>query len=712
MGALRTTMDLLAQAGRAYQEKDFARAAILCNESLEANPLQPNALSLLGFAYLALGRAGDAAAVCQQALRIQPDHFDAHQALGIALGSQQKWREAEAHFQYVVQSRPELSDGYNNLGIALREQGRSQEAEACYRQALRLNPNSAEAFNNLGNALRDLGKLTDAEASFHQALRLVPNYADAYHNLGLALIEQRKLAEAEAALRRAIQLKPNHAAAHRDLAQVSHALAESVAHGKPAVSGPGHTGRGSLPTETRVEILAQAGEAYHAGDHNRALELCRQVLDREPLQPNALSLLGFIYLALDRPGEAIDACRQAIQANASNFDAYNALGAALASQQRWPEAEASFRQVIALNPELSDAYSNLAITLKELGKHQDAETVFRRAIQLNPNHAGAHYNLAMLLLLLGDYALGWEEYEWRWPVLHGVPLGGRPSTQPVWDGSPLNGRTILLYAEQGLGDTIQFLRFAPLVRDRGGRVVVEVQPALVGVLEGCPGIDQIVPQGGALPEFDVQASLMSLPRILNTRNDTTPASVPYLTANHQRIAYWQREFNALPGFKVGIVWQGNPKHRNDRIRSAPLAIFAHLAQLDGVQLISLQKGAGREQLPAFTAKYSVFDWGARADEGTGSLADLAAVIKSLDLVVTVDTAPAHLAGALGVPVWVAVPLVPDWRWLLDREDSPWYPTMRLVRQTRNGDWDDVFARIARAIVEFRANRHGPESDSA
>jgi tetratricopeptide (TPR) repeat protein len=633
-------MQRLAEAAQAYQARDYVRAAALCRQIAQADPFHADALSLLGFANLALGNASDAAAACQQALRAQPDHFDAHHALGIALGAQRRWAEAEVCFRFVVQQRPDLSDGYNNLGITLREQGRYQEAEACYRQGLQLNPNSAELFSNLANALKDQGKLAEAEATFRRGPRPTEISRETHHNPG---------------------------------------------------------------------FFAEAQAAFHARNYTRALELCRQALEREPRQSQCLSLLGFIYLALNRPAEAIDACRRAIEADADNFDAYNALGVALASERQWPEAEESFRRVVFLNPDLADAYNNLGITLKEQGKHEDADGAFRRAIALKPDHAGAHYNLGMHLLLRGDFDQGWDEYEWRWPVLHGVPVGGPPFAQAVWDGSPLNGRTILLYTEQGLGDTIQFLRYVSVVRARGGRVVVEVHQALADLLEGSGEIDQAVPKGASRPAFDVQASLMSLPRILKSRIDTIPGTVPYLSVDPRRAAYWREELAALGGFKVGIVWQGSPKHRNDRVRSVPLAEFAPLAEIDGVRLIALQNGAGREQLPGFAAMHPILDWGSRIEASARPLVEAAAILKGLDLLISVDTAPAHLAGAVGAPVWLAVPFTPDWRWLLERDDSPWYPTMRLFRQSRPGDWRGVFARLTRAVAEAAARPADPAS---
>jgi hypothetical protein len=300
----------------------------------------------------------------------------------------------------------------------------------------------------------------------------------------------------------------------------------------------------------------------------------------------------------------------------------------------------------------------------------------------------------MAWLLGGHFERGWPEYEWRW---RGNEAVFAPLNQPLWDGSALEGRTILLHAEQGLGDTIQFIRYARLVRARGGTVVVACPTPLIQLLTGCAGIDQLIPQGSILPPFDVYAPLLSLPGILGTSLGSVPAEVPYLVADAELERHWREKLGPLRAFKIGIAWQGNPGYLGDSFRSIPLTHFATLARVEGVRLFSLQKGPGSEQLSALGDLFPVTDLGSQLDNATGAFVETAAVMKSLDLIITSDTAVAHLAGALGVPVWVALPAVPDWRWMLDRADSPWYPTMRLFRQTAWGQWESVFARLASAV---------------
>ena len=332
-----------------------------------------------------------------------------------------------------------------------------------------------------------------------------------------------------------------------------------------------------------------------------------------------------------------------------------------------------------------------------LGHYAEAAASYRRALQLRPSYADARANLGLALLALGDYAQGWTEYEWRTDL----PRMARSFAQPRWQGEAFAGRTLLVHAEQGLGDTLQFIRFAPLVKQLGGTVLLECPGSLVRVLECCAGVDRIVASGDPLPHFDIRASVMSLPGILKITLDTLPASVPYLSANAAGVQAWQQELSSYPEFKVGIVWQGNPGTLHpewrawDQRRSIPLASFEPLARLPGVRIFSLQKGDGTEQLAerrgqeTRAERWGIVELGDRLNDFT----DTAAVMMNLDLIISADTSPVHLAGALGRPAWVALPHTGCWRWLVERPDSPWYPTLRLFRQPRPGAWAEVFAQM-------------------
>jgi hypothetical protein len=309
----------------------------------------------------------------------------------------------------------------------------------------------------------------------------------------------------------------------------------------------------------------------------------------------------------------------------------------------------------------------------------------------------AHFGLAAALLLQGRFAEGWPEYEWR---LKGKDQPKRDLRSPAWDGSDLNGRSILLLTEQGMGDTLQFIRYAKIVKERGGVVTLGCPEPLIRLLSSCPYLDRVASELSQ-EGFDCHAQLMSLPRLLGTTLETIPAEVPYLSADPSLIESWRQRLAAYPGLKIGINWQGNPKYAGDRQRSIPLAHYEPLARVSGVTLISLQMGFGTEQIAQVADRFQVVTLGDDVDHTAGAFMDTAAVMKCLDLIITSDTSTPHLAGALGVPVWMATPFSPDWRWFLSREDSPWYPTMRLFRQPSRGDWDSVFVRMAEDLARLR-----------
>ncbi|MGO9915795.1 MAG: DUF6165 family protein [Isosphaeraceae bacterium] len=350
----------------------------------------------------------------------------------------------------------------------------------------------------------------------------------------------------------------------------------------------------------------------------------------------------------------------------------------------------------------ADAYNNLGIAYAELGRFDEAIASYTSCLKIRPDHVDARMNRALAWLRKGDYAQGWAESEWRRKKRSLTP---RPPNMPQWNGFPLAGRRILLITERGFGDTMQFVRFAPLLkRQRAGAVILECPEKLVKLLARTPGIDQLVPQGKPLPEYDVYCALLNVPGLTATSIEAIPVDVPYIFADPELVEHWRRELAASPGFKVGINWQGNPKCAGDRHRSIPLAHFEPISRVPGVKLFSIQKNDGREQLDALAGKFTVTDLGRRLDENTGPFLDTAAVLKNLDLLITSDTAVAHLAGALGVPVWMALSTTPDWRWLTNREDNPWYPTMRIFRQDQHMVWGPVFERMAaelRVLVPAR-----------
>jgi tetratricopeptide (TPR) repeat protein len=662
---MATLAEALTVAIRHHQAGNLQQAELLYREILRENPTHAGALHLLGLIAGQVGRYVVAAQLIRQAIRLKPDFAEAHYNLAIMLEKQDNLEEAIVQFQRAVRLRPSYPEAYYNLGNAFYRQDNAVEAAASYQQALRVKPDYAEAHHNLGAALRRPGQLDQACASYRMALSFKPDYAEAYNSLGNALREQGRLEEAVAAYEQATRIEPGSKSAHLDL---GHCL-------------------------SRLGKLEQALGSY------------RQAVSRDSGDADAFYGVANALQALGQLGEAELSYQQVLRLRPEDASAHNDLGVALEGQGKLQEAAASYREALCLKPDYAEASFNLGNVHKERGALEEAAASYRHALGLNPELAEAHSGIGMLWLLQGDFEHGWPKYEWR---RRARDYQQRAFQQPDWNGAPVRDKTILLYAEQGLGDSLQFVRYAPLVRRRVGRVVLECQRELLPLLEGAAGIDQVIARGDPLPSFDVQAPLLSLPGLLGTRLDTIPANVPYLQADTEFLQKWGQELGPRQHFTIGIAWQGNPKHRADRQRSVPLAQFEALARLDGVRLVSLQKGPGNEQLDAIASRFPVVD----PRDRLSTFLDTAAVIMHLDLVVSVDTAVVHLAGALGAPVWVALPFAPDWRWLLDRDDSPWYPSMRLFRQKQPGQWPEVFERITHelrnkvAAAADRATTHG------
>ena len=476
------------------------------------------------------------------------------------------------------------------------------------------------------------------------------------------------------------------------------------------------------------ELLSTALQHYHDGNLAEAEQVYRQVLQQQPDQADALHVLGVILCQTKRYEEAIAHLRHLTNLQPDFAEGWGNLGGALQEQQQWEDAIACYQrslrlnpanpnvhqnlsvalldlnrpetaihhaeQVVAARPDSADAFYNLGFALRRSNRVPEAIAAYRRAIALQPDFVNAHKNLGHALLLIGDFISGFVEYQWRWQQ-EGWTV--RPFTQPEWDGSDLNGKTILLHAEQGMGDTLQFIRYAPLVKAYGGRVIVECQEPLLRLLTHAPGIDQLIPQDAPLPPFDLHAPLLNLPRILSTTLETIPANIPYLPDSTSTFPLPTLAPCPLPlaPFKIGLVWAGNPSHRNNRFRSCRLEQFQPLFDLANITFYSLQKGDATAEL---SADLPVHDLGSELQD----FADTAAAIAQLDLIITVDTAVAHLAGALGKPVWVLLAFAPDWRWMIDRTDSPWYPTLRLFRQPQPGDWESVMQQVKTALQEWRS----------
>jgi tetratricopeptide (TPR) repeat protein len=530
-----------------------------------------------------------------------------------------------------------------------------RRAEDIYRRILRAEPRNGRVWFVLGNLCEEDNRLDEAVVNMRQALELSPREAMGWFHLGNVLLKQEKYPEAEAAYRRCIEIQPSH-----------------------------------------VEALVNLGFTYGELERPEEARACYQrAMQIRPDYAEIHHNLGNLYRDDGKLDEALACYRRALELRPDYAKAHVNLGVALVARGDIDAALRSLQRGVEIEPNFAEAHNSLATAFSVRGNLEAAIAQYERAIALKPDYADPHWNRALAWLLQGDFARGWADYEWRWRCKRTTPLP--PYTQARWDGSALNGRTILLYGEQGLGDTLEFIRYAPLVAARGGRVIVQCQDCLLPLLSRCAGIDQLVGWSAAPPAFDVWAPLLSLPHLLDTTLETVPSAVPYLLPNPDLVAHWRRELAPVRGFRVGIAWQGSPRHAWDRHRSVSLTMFEPLAHVEGVRLISLQQNHGTEQVQALAGRFPVVTLGELLDKTAGAFVDTAAIASQLDLIVTIDSAIGHLAGGLGVPVWLALHYTPDYRWLLHRADSPWYPTARLFRQSAPGDWPGVFAKMAEAL---------------
>lgn len=534
-----------------FESGNLEQAEFICKEILKENPLNADALQLLGVICYHSNNYDSAIQYFDTSLRLNPDNFEAYYNLGIVLQEKGDMNKAITSYQQAIQLNPGFSDAYYNLGMIFQGKKQLNEAVICYQKAIILNPLLADAYNNLGVIVKETGQIEEAISYYQKAIEVDPYFADAYNNLGNVIREKKQ--------------------------------------------------------------------------HDKAI---------------------FYY-----------------------------------------------RKALELNPNFVDAYINLGNVLQEKNNLDNALECFQKAILLNPENADAHWNKSLAFLLSGNYKEGWKEYEWRLKVKDFLYLH-RDFPRPVWDGSDITGKTILLHAEQGFGDTIQFIRYAPLVREKGAKVIVECQKELAPLMRNIEGIHRLIVRSEQLPEFDLHYPLLSLPLQFDTTLESIPAKIPYISADKQLIKKWREK--VLPDnskLKVGIVWSGNPDNIKIRSKSCSLEAYSPFADLDDVTFYSLQKGKAAEQVKHTPAGMKLIDY----TEELKDFADTAALIENLDLVISVDTAVAHLAGALGKPVWTLLPFAPDWRWMLQREDSPWYPSMRLFRQSPLGEWQSVIARITKEL---------------
>jgi tetratricopeptide (TPR) repeat protein len=598
------------------------------------------------------GRLGEAEFNCRLVLGTDKKQFEALHLLGLIEFQRGKFEEAHRLIRQALRANPRSAKAHSNLALALQQLNRLDEALASLDRALAIEPDFLLALNNRGHVLWRLKRPEEALVSLDRALARKPDYVDALCNRGNVLVELQRLDEALASYDKALAINSKDAPALNNRANVLWAL------------------------ERREEAMQS---------YDRALELSPHDLS---ILKDRGSALGF----LQRGEEALECFDRALAVKPDDPYFLYKRGSVLSELNRHEEALACLDRAFELAPDDADGLGDRGNVLSALQRHAEAIATYDRALKIAPDSAIAHWNRGLALLRVGNFEQGWKEYEWR-SNLKASSARSRDFAQPHWRGElPIAGKTILLFSEQGFGDTIQFVRYAPLVAALGAKVVLQVQPALRQLLADTEGCETVIGTDDELPPFDLQSPLMSLPLAFETRLDNIPANTPYLVPDSDRLNQWRARLRepAIP--RIGIVWAGNPEFTADRSRSIGLRPLLPLLSMTGVQFISLQKDlrAGDEELLHHHPQ--VLHLGGQLND----FSDTAAIMSLLHLVISSDTAPAHLAGALGRPVWVLLQKQPDWRWMFDREDCPWYPSARLFRQQVAGEWGDVVRRVVNA----------------
>ena len=598
-------------------------------------------------------------------------------AAALALHQAGRLGEAEAGYRCVLDAEPDQPLALHLLGVLALATGRAQLASALLRRAEAARPRNVETRLALADACAAVGERAEAIERYRALLADRPDHVGALVNLANALRNNGEHAEAIVACRQALASAPGMVQAQVTLGSAL------LAAGEVDAAIAAYRSATSAASRFAPAQVGLAAALLRADGSETALAAAERAVELAPGMAEAWFVRGAALRALRRFEPAVEALQRAVELDPEHARAQLALGNAHADLDRLACAEHHLRVAIALDPTLPEAHASLGFLLAGTGRLAAAVAACDAAIRLRPNFATAHWNRSFVHLLAGDFAPGWEDYEWRKRhdrfAKNFLSLPGRE-----WQGEALEGRTLLVHAEQGLGDTIQFARYLPLLAERGARVVLACAPALIPVLRRVVGVAQVVPKSEKLPPYDLWVDQMSLPRLFGTRPETIPTPGGYLPANPPRCASHRRP-------RVGLAWAGNPAHSNDLRRSMPIAALAPILAVAEIDWISLQVGPASAEI---TARYGIADRSA----GLTDFAATAALIETLDLVVAVDTSTAHLAGAMGWPVWVMIPLAPDWRWMIGRTDSPWYASLRLFRQTEPGDWDGVACRVAAALA--------------
>jgi tetratricopeptide (TPR) repeat protein len=691
-GTTMTMQQALDLAVKHHQAGRLREAEGIYRRILEGDPNNPHALHLLGVLASQVGQNDSAVDYIRRAIAQNPTAAQYQCNLGAALVTAGRIEEAIETYQRGLLLQPELPDAYANLGIAQMRLGQFASAVESLQTALKSKPEDFKILDSLGSALSQNGQQEEAIQILTRAWALRSDYAPTHHTLGNALVRLGRFDEAISAYRVALALRP-------DFPEVLCSLAGLV-------SDKGQTDEAIELARRALKIQPNSAAAWY----NLARALHKQSRLEESLEALNKTLavdanfnfayneMGNVLLEMKQHDKAIEAFREMLKRTPTGEVRYN-LGTALWHSGRPDEAIVELKQAEKsgfIDPRL---YNNLGTIHHQVGRYDKAVEFFRRASSVGVEFPLARFNLAMLQLLQGDFKEGWIGYESRW-IARSIPMPARYAQLGIWDGGDVRGRRVLLDCEQGFGDSIQFARYIPLIAERGGQPMLATQPELRRLLKTAPGLERVICPPEELPMFDVQCPLLSLGHLFGTTLENIPAKVPYLFADQAAVESWGTRIPRDDRVKVGLCWSGSPKHREDRVRSLSPEDLAPLGDVADAWYCSLQKAPDARGTIKMPQGLQISDWTAEL----GDFAETAALIANLDLVISCDTAVAHLAGAMGKPVWVLLPYVPDWRWMLERDDSPWYPTMRLFRQAKGGDWRTPVAKSVKALEKFAATK--------
>ena len=679
------------QALRFYQQGNFLEAERILREILRSDPRNPAALHSLGVIAYQQNNYAQAEALFGSALIAQPENMEALCLRANALLGLNRLDEAVASYDRALALKADIAPALFNRGNALFALNRLDEAVSSFAKAVAINPGDALIHFRLGLALQCQGKLNEARRHYGDALAVKPDYADAYSNLGSLLEAMGDPAAAISHFERAIALDPNNAVYRHNLGLVLHRcsrLSEALERYEQALRIEPQYPEALNSHGTALVALGRPDEGF--ASYLKALKL----------KPNDPALHFNAGVALHRCGQpegALAYYDQALTLKPDYVEALSNRGSALLDIDRLEEALSSSDRALELRPQHAEALNNRGNVLRELRRLDEALASFGKALAVQPDLPEAHWNQSVCWLMEGEFQKGFQEFEWRWRTAAGAGLK-RSFPQPLWLGDrDISGKTILLHAEQGFGDAIQFCRYAAQVAQRGARVVVEVPSVLTSLLGTLEGVAEIHASGDPLPAFDVHCPFMSLPLAVKTTVATIPADVPYLRAAPAAVAKWQAALQETRRPRIGLAWRSSLHQKNYRHKSIAPGRLTPLLACDAT-FISLQK----DYLPEDDQWLVTHPEIRRFGDDLADFSDTAALASVMDVIITVDTAVAHLAGALGLPVWILLPHIGiDWRWMLDRSDCPWYPTARLYRQPAIGDWGTVIDRVAQDLRALR-----------